>query len=762
VSTIGSGTGITFGGLSGFDSEPIVKRLMQIEARPLKRLQAEQTAIRDKLTVIQQVKSLLLSLQTSAKSFDLSGGLVSYTGKSSDETVATLTPTTSSLPGNYNITVTQLAQAQKVRTDPQQDLSSALNIAGKLVVNGRVIDVVSTDSLLSLIQKINAANGGALASALDGGSGSAYFSILSSSTGTQNALQVADLTGNVATTLGLVSGAPAVRRQIGSDTIESYKFSSSTENVASMMGTTGAPTGSVSINGQTVTLDFNNDSLQQIADRINATPGVNATATVVSKTEGSSISYTLQIKGNSGLPPITDTNGLFEAIGFYQRSFKNQQAAASDAQYTIDNIPCTSSSNVVTDRIPNSTLTLLKAGSATLDIMMDTQAAVSKAKNFVQQYNNLIDFIRTNSSFDKETYEAGPLFQESNVIQLENQLTSLIMGTPIGATGQFKTFMQVGITRGEDGKLTLDEGAFAANYEADPEGVQALFSTTVRSTNGNLIYVSSGTLTKSSTDLGYSINITQAATQSSFLAGTVQTAPNSDSETLTFNGALFGNQAHTFTISAGSTLSTTINAINNDSYLKERVIASNNGGSLQITSKRYGTNGDFTVVSNLAAANDNSGLGTGGSGTYTAGVDVAGTINGEAATGDGQFLKGNAGNPNTTDLQVQYKGNTLGLIGSLVFSKGIATQIADLTSSLTDITSGIFATTIDALKKQDSDYSESIQSYEERLKLREEDLRRRFLTTEEMLNKFNMQSMKLGSILSTLGSSSTSNARSKG
>jgi flagellar hook-associated protein 2 len=336
------------------------------------------------------------------------------------------------------------------------------------------------------------------------------------------------------------------------------------------------------------------------------------------------------------------------------------------------------------------------------------------------------------------------------------------MGTPIGATGQFKTFMQVGITRGEDGKLTLDEGAFAANYEADPEGVQALFSTTVRSTNGNLIYVSSGTLTKSSTDLGYSINITQAATQSSFLAGTVQTAPNSDSETLTFNGALFGNQAHTFTISAGSTLSTTINAINNDSYLKERVIASNNGGSLQITSKRYGTNGDFTVVSNLAAANDNSGLGTGGSGTYTAGVDVAGTINGEAATGDGQFLKGNAGNPNTTDLQVQYKGNTLGLIGSLVFSKGIATQIADLTSSLTDITSGIFATTIDALKKQDSDYSESIQSYEERLKLREEDLRRRFLTTEEMLNKFNMQSMKLGSILSTLGSSSTSNARSKG
>ncbi|WP_218275347.1 hypothetical protein, partial [Pseudomonas sp. GP01-A4] len=87
-------------------------------------------------------------------------------------------------------------------------------------------------------------------------------------------------------------------------------------------------------------------------------------------------------------------------------------------------------------------------------------------------------------------------------------------------------------------------------------------------------------------------------------------------------------------------------------------------------------------------ATNNSGIGPGGEGVSVAGLDVQGTINGEPATGSGQFLPGNTGNAKTEGLQIQYTGATTGAVGSITFSQGVSMVASGLANSFTDTVNG--------------------------------------------------------------------------
>lgn len=114
-----------------------------------------------------------------------------------------------------------------------------------------------------------------------------------------------------------------------------------------------------------------------------------------------------------------------------------------------------------------------------------------------------------------------------------------------------------------------------------------------------------------------------------------QTAASTESETLTFSGALFGSEPVNLLIAAGSTQQDIVNQINNDPRLRNRVVASVENGKLVIRAVNYGSASNFTVVSDKEASSSNSGIGT--TPINAEGQDVAGTINGEAATGVGSF-----------------------------------------------------------------------------------------------------------------------------
>jgi flagellar hook-associated protein 2 len=150
------------------------------------------------------------------------------------------------------------------------------------------------------------------------------------------------------------------------------------------------------------------------------------------------------------------------------------------------------------------------------------------------------------------------------------------------------------------------------------------------------------------------------------------------------------------------------------------------------------------VTSNLTAGADNSGIGSAGAAVN--GLDVAGTINGEAATGSGQFLMGNTGNATTEGLQIQYTGNTTGAVGSVTLNRGIASLLSYRMESFTDSVNGLLTSVDRALTDQIEDLNDRITSTQERLAVREETLRKRFTAMEEAIGRLNAQSSQFGAV----------------
>ena len=74
-------------------------------------------------------------------------------------------------------------------------------------------------------------------------------------------------------------------------------------------------------------------------------------------------------------------------------------------------------------------------------------------------------------------------------------------------------------------------------------------------------------------------------------------------------------------------------------------------GEFQIRNKEYGSNHDLQVRSSAAGVFGESTIAN--EEVSSAGLDVRGTINGEASVGDGQLLTGKKGNPHTSGLTVR-------------------------------------------------------------------------------------------------------------
>jgi flagellar hook-associated protein 2 len=753
MSINGSLSGISFTGLaSGIDSQSIVSQLMQIEALPLQRMQQQQAILGNKQSLFAQLKSMLVAFNSSASALNTTASFNPITASSSNSEVATASATSSAVAGVFNLAVSKLATTHKTSSTAQSSASTALGYSGSFVVNGRAVTVESSDTLTSIAGKINSAGAGVTASVINGGSGSSYLTLTAGTSGGSNEVQLANLSGTALTSLGFLTGAASFRDPVDADSVRSLGFSSSSSTVSSLLGKTAS--GTFDIGTATISIDFSTDTLESIADKINAEGTANATAQVVTVTEGGKTLKKLEITGNGGVPPtITDTSGLLESIGVYQRAYTNELVGAQDAEYSLDGFDFTSASNTITDVVPGATFTLIKANettpeTATLTFTKDTAAIKTSFESLVSSYNDVVEFVKQTTEFDTETFASGPLFGESAVSQVESTLSNLLF-RDIG-TGTLKNFAQIGFGFDSDGKLTLDSAKLEQVLASDSEGVRRLMMAVGDSTSNDLKFISSTSLTQNSGVAGYQVDVTQVATKGNILATIAQTIANTAGETLTFSGGLFNNTDYVLNVPIGATLSDLVSQINNDTKLKDLVVASiDGGGALKLESKKWGTNGNFGVTSNLAAANDNSGIGTTG-GTVTDGLDVAGTINGLAATGSGQFLTGGAGTA-IEGLQIQYLGSATGVVGTINFQRGVAAELSFSLNTFTDAVNGLLVTTDKTLQSQIDDIGDRITNMQERLKIRQAYLQQKFLAMERAVSSMQAQQAQLSAMVNKAG-----------
>lgn len=743
----GSTSGISFSGLaSGLDTNSIVSQLVNLEMLPIQRFQAQQQQLNTQRTAYGQLKSQLQNLNATMSGFSLSGAFQGTKANSSDTSIATITAEGSAPAGIFDLKVTQLASTHKVASKAYNDATTDLGLSGEFDINGTTIELESTDSLTELAAKINSADAGVTASILNGGAGKTYLTLTSKESGEEGEIAFAENS----TAPGSLDGFDLVR-QLGfakdfknpvADGFATKTFTNSADSLRTAFGLPTGGTRTFRMDGQDITVNVDTMSVDDFSTMLD---GLGFKGTIVA--EGAQ--FRLNITGASDAPVVEDASGFLAELGAITNPTTLVQAR--DAEFEIDGVAMTSSSNSVKDVIQGATISLVKADetkTTTLSITSDTTPAVDRVKRFRDAFNAIIDTIRNNSKFDNETFASGVLFGDSVSRQIEASLQTQVYQSVENLVGDLGNLTQIGFSTDEAGKLVLDETVLKAKLEESPDAVAELFAPRGRSANDDIVFVNGSSKAKASAPAGFAINITEAATKSTTTAAVAATDPNAGGELLTFTGGSFGTTGFQLSIRSGTTLAQLVDQINNNSTLNSKLEASIDGGKLKLTAKAYGSAASFSVVSSLAAASNTSGIGTDASLVSVAGKDVAGTINGEEATGSGQFLIGKADNATTDGLQIQYTGTATGNVGSLIYTRGVTGSMMDSLQTFLDSDTGLMSSSDKSLEDQINDLNDRIKRVQERATARESELRQRFLAMEQAIQASQAQLARMQAITS--------------
>lgn len=139
----------------------------------------------------------------------------------------------------------------------------------------------------------------------------------------------------------------------------------------------------------------------------------------------------------------------------------------------------TSATNTITDAIPGVSLNLVSASEQPVTVSVarnaDTPAAALRA--FVEGYNAIVDRIAELTKFNSETNQRGLLLGDATVERIQSRLASLVTKRAANGVAGFDRLSSVGVTVASGGKLSFDEDRLRSQYDANPQAVEALFTT---------------------------------------------------------------------------------------------------------------------------------------------------------------------------------------------------------------------------------------------------------------------------------------------
>jgi flagellar hook-associated protein 2 len=236
---------------------------------------------------------------------------------------------------------------------------------------------------------------------------------------------------------------------------------------------------------KSVAITAANDSLQGIADAINASEASELVSASVLNTGDPTNPYKLVLAarktGADSAFSVTAANANAALTAFAAEVDGNEATQGSNATLTIDGIPITRSSNTISDAIPGVTLSLKGVHgtepATRLTVSTDTTKTAEKIKAFVDAYNEVVDFIAEQSKVDDKGTAKSPLFGDSTLRTIRSTLRSIV-GAEVASTGNpaYSMLSQVGVTTDTAGKLTFDESKFTAALNADEDAVRVLFA----------------------------------------------------------------------------------------------------------------------------------------------------------------------------------------------------------------------------------------------------------------------------------------------
>ncbi|WP_025209905.1 flagellar filament capping protein FliD [Hippea sp. KM1] len=160
---------------------------------------------------------------------------------------------------------------------------------------------------------------------------------------------------------------------------------------------------------------------------------------------------------------------------------------SSDASLTIDGIDITSKSNTLSDYIPGVSLTIKKTGSFNLYIQTDYSKLVEDMNNIVNDYNDMIKYIKDNQDFDDKTNVADAFFCNSTIENTENKISNLLLDSYGDKNSNFTSLVDLGLNLNKDGTLEFDSSKFLSALQSNFKEVKkALVETDTAAADGFL------------------------------------------------------------------------------------------------------------------------------------------------------------------------------------------------------------------------------------------------------------------------------------
>ena len=262
--------------------------------------------------------------------------------------------------------------------------------------------------------------------------------------------------------------------------------------------------------------------------------------------------------------------------------------------------------------------------------------------------------------------------------------------------------------------------------------------------NNDIIYYSGTTRSGLSISDSYTISNVSTDTVQNFLSAIENAYDNQVKATINSSGKIvvtdstIGDSQLSISITEpggldfGTVLETNVADGGVNGRFAMEITASKDGSDkLVLTHDSYGSAFGFTTTEASAL------LGT--VGTYT-GVDVVGSINGEAATGTGQTLVGDAppdisSSTSIEGLTIEVTSTTTGSKGNVRLTMGVGEMMYNNVDSVTDQFDGLLTIRMDGLQDTIDDMQDSVVAMEKRLAMETLRLNKTFVALELNLSK---------------------------
>lgn len=638
---------------------------------------------------------------------------------------------------DVNTLVTQLMQAERAPLAAMQRTQSGFQ--AKISAYGRLQSSMST--LSDAVRKLDSSD---------------TFRAASARVSDASVLGASASAGAAAGTYSIEVQALAQAQKLASAAFAAADSVVGSGNLTIQFGTYASGPNTFTVNpakpALNVVIDAGNNTLEGVRDAINTASGTTGgvRASIINDGSGFRLAISPSDGGvaNSLKIAVADNDlGNNDLSGLSRLAFnpsaaagagKNltQNVAAQDALLLIDGVQVRKSGNTITDAISGLSLNLSKTNSGspiTLTVAPDADAMKTSIDGFVKAYNGFNSQVRSLTFYDAGNKTAGALQGDATVRGVQGQVKTQITQALSGLTGGITRLSDIGLTFQSDGALAFDSVKFQKAVDGNSADLAALFTVRGSSTDSRVQF--SGAPDTLATG-AFSVAVTTAATQGRMtgdgVAGLTIVSGVNDTLNLMVDGQAVSVTLAAATYASADALAAEIQSkINGDAGLKNlggSVTASQSAGILQLRSARFSATSSVTGAAGSAA-----GTLFGAAPVSSAGSDVAGSINGIAASGSGQTLVSPDG------LRLKVAPDASGALGSVSFTRGYGallrinlTKLADTGGPLSSRTEGLNASIKRNTRQQ--------ESFNARMTTLEATYRRQFSALDTMLSSMSTTS----------------------